>query len=597
MKTLHRLAPRVTMLKDFYVFDVETGVKNKDGSIQWLLRGRPDAFQFGVIYGHNYTKIIYSVDEFKETLKDSRFKNLYMFGHNVIYDLNTIYGNIFTVDPTAIFNGKFICATNGVCKFADSMNIFGRIPLKKIGEMLGIKKPELGKSDPDTGKTMFSKYGITADEINRCVTDCIITYEGLINIFHGASDIKITGPSLAMSYFRRFHQPYNIEYNENVMFFFDSYYGGRTEVFKIGKTHASVIDVNSMYPFVMKNAVFPNPKFLKVETNVNIKHFINQILNHYEGNIYCKVNHNTEKSYGFLPFRKSPAGGTGTGKLLFPVGRFSGCWNFPEIRYALEQGAITIEKIDKVVYSEKMPTPFESYVDTLFEQKVKAPNTFERERVKHLLTDLYGKFAQRIDEEWIYIDDIDKHYEYIRELQLNGKFIKLVMFNPQRVDAFLVTTNSKGYTIPHQIPSFASYITSLARVHLLKQINLLDSRKVVYCDTDSVFFEVAEGIKDEFHLGGWKLEPKIVTEIRGLKNYSYFKTDKPDLLIERIKGVPAKAIKGHDGVYRYQNLMNTKEALRRGLQPGILTERTKIIRGVYDKRIVLENGDTLPITI
>jgi hypothetical protein len=204
-----------------------------------------------------------------------------------------------------------------------------------------------------------------------------------------------------------------------------------------------------------------------------------------------------------------------------------------------------------------------------------------------------------MDEDSIYIDDIDKHWQEIRELQANGKFVKLVMFNPTRNDAFLVCKSNKGYTIPHQIPSFAAYITSYARVHLLKQMLKLDNRKVVYCDTDSVFFEVSAGIQDEPFLGGWKLEPKIVTEIRGLKNYSYYTTTGKDKFVpkEKIKGIPAKAMKGKDGVYRYENLMNTKEALRRGMEPGILTQRTKVIRGVYDKRIVLADGNTKPIEI
>jgi len=574
--------------------DTETGVKHKDGSIQWLLRGRPDAFQFGVIYGHNYTKVIYTLKEFHETLLEPRFKNRYVFGHNIIYDLNVLYDNIYAIDPTAVFNGKFICATNGNCRFADSMNVFGRVPLKKIGEMLGIKKPDLGDQN------MFSKHGIGKDEINRCVQDCVITWEGLINIFQGAGDMKITGPSLAMSYFRRFHQPHNIDYNENVLHFFDSYYGGRTEAFKIGATNASVIDVNSMYPWVMRNATFPNPKYLKTENQVFPSHFYNQILPHYEGLIYCQVFHNTETPYGFLPYKR--ALGSGGNKLIFPVGRFKGCWCFPEIRYALECGAIEIENIERVVYAERMPSPFESYVDTLFEQKLKASlpgsgNQFEVDRVKHLLTDLYGKFAQKIDEESIYIADIDKEYDRIKQSQLDGTFKKLVMFNPERSDAFLILKSGKAYTIPHQIPSFASYITSLARVHLLKQMIALHTRKVVYCDTDSVFFEIAAGVESEKQLGGWKLESKIVTEIRGLKNYSYYKVGTPDTVIERIKGVPAKAVKGADGVYRYSNLMNTKEALRRGLEPGVLTERTKVMRGKYDKRVVFENGETKPIEI
>jgi len=592
VKILHRLRPRVVLLKDFYTFDVETGTRREDGSIKWGFPGRPETFIFGVIYGFNHTRVIHNLTEWIQAFLDPRYKNKIFFAHNAPYDLNTTYGNIFHMDPHAIFSGtKFISATNGNVKFADSMNVFGRVKLAKIGEMLGITKPGLGDEN------MISPNGVTADEINRCVTDCIITYEGLIQIFQGAGDIKITGPSLAMSYFRRFHQPYNIEYNENVLHFFDSYYGGRTEAFKIGATNASVIDVNSMYPFVMKNAVFPNPKFLKTETArpghiIKPSYFINQILPYYEGLIYCTVNHKAT-AYGFLPYKTDNV--KGKAKLLFPIGRFKGCWNLPEIRFALEQGAIEIESISRIVYAERMPTIFESFVDTLFEQKLTARHDFEIARVKHLLTDLYGKFAQKMDEDTIYIDDVEKQYEEIRAYQIEGKFVKLIMYNSERLDAMLVTKTAKGYQIPHQIPSIASYITSLARVHLLKQLIALHSRKVVYCDTDSVFFENAFGIESEFNLGGWKLEPKIVSEIRGLKNYSYYNEKK--IFKNRIKGLPPTAVQNALGVWEYENLLNTKEALRRGLKAGTIMQRTKIISGKYDKRLVLENGDTKPIEI
>jgi len=615
MGKLWRLEPRHRLLTDFYVFDFETKVtydewvlqrkkidpkfrvpkksKNKK-AIYWGLKGRPENFVFGVIYGYNYQKIFHSLDEFSQILKEKRFKNKLLFAHNAIYDLNVYSGNVFRMDPIAIFNGKFICATDGHCKFADSMNVLGRVPLAKIGTMLGIQKPDLG------GKTFYSPNGVGPEEINRCVQDCVITWEALSQVFHGAGDIKITGPSLAMSYFRRFHMPYNIEYNDNVYFFFDSYFGGRTEAFKIGPTNASVIDRNSMYPYEMKVGKFPNPRNLKVERNVKLSYFLNQILPHYEGLIECEVIHHP-KPYGYLPYKTSPTDSNNTGKqikgkLLFPVGRFGGSWNFPEIRYALEQGAIEINKITKIVYADRMPSPFESYVDELYEKKIASKDEFETDRVKHLLNDLYGKFAQKQDLDRTYIDDVEKEFDKIQDAMASNCFVKLEMMNDRQKNGWLVTKNSKRKPPAHSIPSFASYITSYARVSLLKKMNAMHQQRVVYVDTDSVFFEINPGFENERQLGGWKLESKIVTEIRGLKNYTYFKLDEPGILIDRIKGIPKKA-RLIDGVWHYQNLMNTKEAIRRNALPGILTDRTKVIRGVYDKRIVLPNGDTLPITI
>jgi hypothetical protein len=49
--------------------------------------------------------------------------------------------------------------------------------------------------------------------------------------------------------------------------------------------------------------------------------------------------------------------------------------------------------------------------------------------------------------------------------------------------------------------------------------------KPIYCDTDSIFFEIEPQILDSNELGEWKRENKLVTKIRGLKNYDYIYAD------------------------------------------------------------------------
>ncbi len=581
-RTLYKLNPKVKLLTDFYTFDTETGTRYPNGSIQWELKSHPSAFIFGVIHGLNYTKVLYSLEEMKTELKNPRYKNKYLFAHNCEYDLGAIYGNIFTdLDPEAIFNGKFISATNGNCLFSDSTNIFGRVKLETLGEMIGIKKPKLGND------TLFSE-SLGAEEINRCVTDCVILWQSLVNMFEFAGDIKITQASLSLTYFRRFHQSMNIEHNENTRFFLDSYFGGRTEAFKMGKTYSSVIDINSSYPYAMKVSKFPNPKFLKVETDCTPDKLVNYYFEHFEGLAYCTVSH-PKIFIGLLPIKKDK-------KLIFPIGTFSGCWNFNELRFAVSMG-VKIVNISKVVYSEPMPSPFESYVTTLYNERVTSTNDFEIYRIKIFMNSLYGKFAQRINEENIYIENIEKSLDLIHEYQRKKLFIKLQMFNAERNDAFLIIKSMTGQTLTYAIPSFSSYITSFGRVKLAEQLLKMENQKPVYCDTDSIFFEINNGFKSSNELGGWKLENKIVTEINGLKNYKFFKIEKPDKIITRIKGVPANATNIGLNKFSYNNLIKTKEGLRRGIESGFLTERIKLITNKYDKRIILTDGQTKPFEL
>jgi hypothetical protein len=627
MKILHRLKPRVKLLTDFYVFDTETGVdahyceypKKLDDrgkviikkGVQWLLHARPESFKFGVVYGHNYNKTFYSREEMLLELKTERFKKKKVFAHNLgNFDGSVMFDNIASFDPHAIFNGsRFISCTNGVCIFADSINIFVGQSIEKIGKQLGIKKPALGNKfiaytldGTDYFLPYFSPDGITSDELNRCHQDCVILWEALVRSFEFSGDIKITRASLAMTLFRRRYQKHHIEHNENTAYFWDSYYGGRTEAFKIGNTNATVYDVKSMYAWAMKETLFPNPKHLKVETNVNTELFTQRFLPNYEGCVYAEVFH-SHIWCGLLPVKAN-------GKLLFPVGNLSGCWNFNELRFALETGYVRIKNIQKVVYAERMASPFTEYIDDLFILKTEAEikgDEFMRDEYKRDLTNLYGKFAQRIDEETIYLHNIEKQYDEILYYQKIGLFKKLVLFNSQRLDAFLIIGNTKNVSINHAIPSFASYITSGARVKMAKKLLACEGNKPVYCDTDSLAVENNFGIESESFLGGWELEKgKIIYQVNGLKNYKFRKWIEAhmegDKWIEaywkdsqRLKGVPDNAKQSQPNHYFYYNLSKTKESLRRNFDAGVMMKRTKIISGKYDKREVLENGDTKPL--
>jgi hypothetical protein len=582
-KILRRLRPKVKLQRDFYVFDTETGVI-EDDKIHYKLGASPDRFIFGVIYGYNYTKIIKDLEDFKKTLLDERFKNRYVFAHNLEYDLGVLYSNVYDMDPEAIFNGKLISATNGNCRFADSLNIF-RTSVRRLGEMLGKDKKQLGNHQ------MVSKLKggeIPSKDINYCIRDCEIVWDALFMIFEEASDIKITQASLSMTYYRRFFQPFDIQHNEYNKFFWGSYYGGRTEAFRIGHTNAVMIDVNSMYPDQMRNIKFPNPKYLKQELNIPVKWFLQRYINHYEGCARIKVKHR-DNWIGFLPYRSK-------GKLCFPVGEFEGWYNFNEIRFALEHDVIEIDKVYCAVYAEPMESPFKDYVDTLYLKRYEVDNAFHVYRIKVYMNSLYGKFAQKIETNYIYLDNVADHIELIQEHQRKKTFVKLDVFNATRKDAFLVVKNTKNFDLSYSIPSFASYITSGARIKLLKELLKLEQNRPVYCDTDSIAYEIdTPGMYGQNKkLGEWSIEDKVITEVRGLKNYSFIKDEK---MHQKIKGIPQKATQTGPNTFEYMNLVRTKEALRRNIDAGQEVKRTKVLSGKYDKRIVLENGETKPITL
>ncbi len=366
-------------------------------------------------------------------------------------------------------------------------------------------------------------------------------------------------------------------------------------------------DVVSLYAHCML-PVFPNPSLLKCESITDVKYFIKNILPHYEGNIKCTVQH-PKITYGTLPYRNDK------GRLTFPDGIFSGCWNFPEIRFAIEKG-VKILSMSECTYAEAMPSPFTHFVDRLYQKKFVSKSTGDKlgEMIaKSKLVNLYGKFGQRNDEKTIYIPDIDDYIHVIHRHQQDKTFIKLHPFNDVRNDCLMTVRVIDAKAPKHCIPPFPSYVTSYGRVKMVKKLYEFERFKPAYCDTDSIALQIDDGsIKSEEFLGGWSRENKIITKINGLKNYEYglpmdlFTSVPPNsigvkgshYIFNRTKGVPSNAtFNTRNNTWEFSTLMGSKEALRRGLTAGVMTKRTKKISGKYDKRVVLENGETKPITI
>ncbi len=580
---LYRLKPAKKLKLDFFVFDTETRG----------LRGKSDAFIFGVVYGYNYKNVIYTVDDFKKEFLKPMYKDKKVFAHNAEYDLGVIYDNIYAFDPKAIFNGKFICATNGNCLFADSGNIFPKTSVEKLGKMLNLPKLDLNVKY----KTGSKKIKVTAKDIIYCTRDCEIIFEALFHAFDFSGQICITQASLSLAYFRRYHLPFNISHNpEKTRMFYNSYYGGRNECLKMGETFARGEDVNSMYPFVMKEGTFPNPRNLHhitvKKSNQNELNIFNKVLFNYEGCCFVRLNH--KKSWiGYLPYKLD-------GKLTFPIGIFKGWFNFNELRYGIQVGIIEILEINEFVYSDPMESIFKSFVDTLYSLRYNTTHDFEIYRLKIYLNSLYGKLSARIKEQFTYLHDVFDCLDIIDESKRKNLFLELQSFSMDRNDAFLREKTDNPRPLSYSIPSFSSYITSYARIILLKHVIKNKDNIPVYMDTDSIFCEKSMITKPKLTLsntpvlGGWSTDPKIITNVRGLKDYNYIEKNKAE---RALKGVPKNAKETRPNYFEYFSLLKTKEALRRGVESGVEVPRHKQISDVYSKRIVLPNGETLPIIL
>jgi hypothetical protein len=564
-------------ISDFYVIDTET----------WGLSPKPENLAFGIIYQPGWYRRFNNVTELETILKKRRFRNRKIFGHNIEYDLTAIWGNIFqNLDAEAVFNNKFIyCKWGKSTHFFDSMNLFP-MSLEKIGKQLGYPKGETPEKFFETSNK--GKFEITEQDVNYCLTDCEITYKALFNFFQVTGNIKMTIGSMAMTFFRERFLKKPIFYNEHNEQFFNSYYGGRTEAFYLGDCSANAIDINSLYPFVMKTIKFPNPTKLKKGKKHDLQYFM-RILGYYEGCARLNVIHR-KTDYGFLPYKHNH-------RLCFPVGKLSGWWNFNEIRFALEHEAIDIIDIKEFYYAPSEKSIFAEFIDYVYGKRIEQNGGFMELIYKLLMNNLYGKFAQRRKTKRTYYET--PPFEYIKGLNERDEWFNIQTLGEGREDIFLIEKNLKMEKSHTAVPSYASYITSAARIMLLKII-LENSQKIriLYSDTDSIFYE---GDLDNTtvdlgkELGQWKIEDKKIIQIRGLKNYRVVEGGKT---FDKIKGIP-KSAKLINGRYVYKTYMKTFSGIRgiKGRETGDSFEMSKKLSGRYNKRKVFKDGSTEPIII
>jgi hypothetical protein len=575
----NKSTPDISKIKhNFYVIDTETT----------SLEPQPKNFIFGVIYGWHYVKILYSCKEFIKEFENEMYKGKTIFAHNAEFDLLTIFGNIYTeIDSAAIFNNKFISAKYKYITFADSMNIYPA-SVAKIGELMDMPKLENEKVKGEK----LTKKNMTDKDIKYCKRDCQIIFYALLKMFEEIGTIKLTLSSLAMYLFRTKYLPYDITFSEIVDEFYESYYGGRTEAFHIGKVDASVYDINSMYPYVMVNCTFPDIKHLHKETKVDVK-YLHYLLKYYEGLAKIKIRHK-DTYFGYLPVKYKINGST---KLLFPVGEFETTVNFNELRFALEQNVLDILSVDYVVYGSPIDSPFIDFINDVYAKRQQTEKPLDRLIYKLLMNALYGRFAMRMKLTTTYYENFP--LQIVQELQELDKYYDIQIFNTERADCYLLTENEKFKNSFFSIPTFSSYITSEARILLLKNLLANEKNNVVYCDTDSIF------LADNFYgslsgnLGCFKIEPKRITEITGLKNYKYINETGQE--VEVIKGISKNAKKvvrvNGSTEYHIKKYYKTKQSLRQNKESGQSYTMVKELRHEYDKRKVMNNGNTKPIKL
>lgn len=511
---------------------------------------------------------------------------MFAYAHNWSYDLPvldtfkfmsdlgfTLKGIVDASPPIILRYGK----PGYKVQFIDNLNYF-RQSLAKIGESLGYHKLEIDLDE--CSENELETY---------CIRDTEILKKAVLNliqflIVHGLSGLKPTVSSIAFATYIKCFKPCDIFIDaspERTAIGRKSYFGGRTECFRIGKFTGKfyLIDVNSQYPFVMRNNDFP-VKAIKHHKRVTVRD-IESIIHRYCVTIKCDV----ETTIPVFPKKIDD-------RTCFPVGSFTTYLSTPEVIYGLDNDLIT--KVHEVVVYEQYRI-FESYVDYFYNMRVnyrsKGNETYQL-LCKLLMNSLYGKYGQ-MGQKWI------KSNEKPRGRP--GKWFILDEPTKKRVQYMeidnQVWVSEKETESKDSFPAIAAHVTAYGRILMQRMMDYIGRQHIYYCDTDSLIIDqhAYNRVKDKLSktvLGCWSLDGEADRLVLyGAKDYEFGSKKK-------IKGIRAKHVLTEDGLYRQLQFSSLRGSINKGiLDKPVIKHTHKALKRVYLKGNVDSEGVVTPFVL
>lgn len=513
-------------------------------------------------------------------------RKIWLIATNLVFDFTVLEGWKYlrkTGYKLKFFHTKgtttLIKVKRGTCSllFVDSLNWF-REPLAKTGERLGI--PKIAIDFETCTLTELSIY------CKRDVEIMLAQFKAFVRFLTGnyISRLCYTIGSTAMAayMFGHYHTDIYIHNNRKaIQLERASYKGGRVECFYLGEKtdeNTYIVDVNSLYPFVMSANPFP----VRYDTKGAGVSVLADGVGEKGKAVIAHVLINTNE----------PVYAVRRERTIFPVGRFWTTLTTPEIVYALEHNHI--EAVTECVLYEQANI-FGTYVDKMYtlRKDFKSAGVEVYDDIcKLLLNSLYGKFGQK-GEVWSKIGDAPNEPDRVELLFIEGQH-RTRQIRYLLGEIFELTGYTECY---NSFPAISAHVTAYGRLYLWRLILMAGREHVLYCDTDSLIvdhtgFERLTPMLDDTELG--KLKTVEVTpsiHILGLKDYS---TGSKTV----IKGIRKTAVETQAGVYTQTQWPSFRGVLRSGDADTYVTHTVeKVLDRQYTKGIVTSEGHVLPFLL
>jgi DNA polymerase type B, organellar and viral len=434
----------------------------------------------------------------------SHEKPLVVFAHNGgKFDFHYFLDRL--QNPIRVIGGRIVKACFGHHEFRDSWAIVP-VPLKAANS----------KQDIDYAKFESDVRERHREEILEYLKyDCVYLHQ-IVEAFVERFGFRLTIAGTAMRELQKHHDQINCgpEHDAEMR---PWYFGGRVECFKTGvvKGKWKVYDVNSMYPYVMREFRHPlGSGYLELtDPKIDRDGWLQKLPSYM---YFAEV---TGENRGALPMRGSKS----ADPLDFNVSRGTFLTTSHELRAAIYLGRFKVHKIERALVPRQTQT-FESFVDTFMAEKVSAKlkgDKIKETFSKLILNSAYGRFGINPYEFYEYYfqhfneDPPDSSY---KPYEQNDDYViwRRPTYGPDSM-----TGKEPGKNAFADV-AIAASITSAARSVLMKAI--AGARSIAYCDTDSVICEGLTGVEfDATALGAWKTEAEgDELAIAGKKLYSLF---------------------------------------------------------------------------
>jgi len=509
---------------------------------------------------------------------------LLVMAHNIFFDLQS--SGFFHYMPRLGWKFEFyhensaayilvIHKENCLIKCVDTGNFFSG-SVEKLGTMLGL--PKLFIDFKTATLKELSKY------CRRDVEIIKLAMEKWLDFLddHDLGKFSLTKASQSMHAFRhRFMSKpiYLHDYKPAQDLEKSSYIGGRVEAFQLGSLSGGpflTLDINSMYPYVMKHYPVPT-KLVNFDLNPSLSK-----VEEWAGRFGMIAECDLEVPLPIFPVRLDKT-------LLYPIGRITAFLCTGGLRLALEEG--WVKKVHSAALYE-IDIVFNSFVDYLFslrDRYKKEGNAIYEKMLKIILNSLYGKFAQYIRLSEVTDEPGGRDVYRVENYYADGSppTIEFKMFGKKVVETERVIGRNSFLAV-------SSHITEYARLLLWKIIEPLYPNDVLYVDTDG--FKIRESSLpkvrhkiDENELGALKIDKKCERlEIWGCKAYR----EDGD---RTIKGIPKSAMEIAPNTFEFTSFLKPKTHQRMEVSEYYVTR--KVIRRLvkeYDKGKVMSDGRVNP---